>query len=76
MEFHFILKEVEAGAVSRCLFFLARDSEVDAPESLPKPTLNLLLGLSFLRPFRIILPNNTILSLATKSLYYDPLRII
>ena len=32
MDFHFILKEVEAGTTTRYLF-LARDSEVDAPES-------------------------------------------
>ena len=32
MDFHFILKEVEAGTATRYLF-LARDSEVDAPES-------------------------------------------
>ena len=75
MDFHIILKEVKAGAVTRC-FSLAWDSEVDAPESASRTTLNLLKGVSSLRPFRIILPNNTILPLSTKFLYYDPLQII
>ena len=57
-------------------FFLARDSEVNAPESTFQPILNSLKGISFLRLFRAIHPNNTIQSPSTKFSYYDPLRII
>ena len=76
MDFHSILKEVEVGAVTRCLFLQKETLKWMLLSQLPEPTLNLLKGVSSLRRFRIILPNNTILSLSTKFLHYDPLQTI
>ena len=73
MNFHFILKEVE---VNRCLFLYQETLRWMLLSQLPEPTLNLLKGVSSIKPFKIILLKNTVLSLTTKFLHYDPLRII
>ena len=75
MDFHFILKEVEAGAVIWCIFLWQKTVRWMLLSQLSGPTLNLLKGVLSLRPFRAILPNKTILSLLAKILHYEPLRI-
>ena len=64
-DFHFIFKKIEACAATRCLF-LKDTQRYMFLSQLPEPTLNLLKRVSFLRPFRTILPNHTILSLSRK----------
>ena len=76
MDFHFIFKEVEGGAVTRFLFLQQETLTWMLLSQLPEPTFNLFKGVSSLRPFRIIFPNNIISSLSTKFLCYDPLQII
>ena len=76
MDFHFILKGVEVGAITQYLFLQKKTLRWMLLNQVPEPTLNLLKLVLSLRPFRLILPNNTILPLSTKFLYYDHLRVI
>ena len=71
MDVHFILKKVEAEAVTRCLFLQQESLRWMLLSQLPEPTLILLKEESSLRPFRTILLTNTVLSLSTKFLQYE-----